>query len=127
MTTSPNRLPRVNSLPESRLFCVGPAAAQKATRNLILIEDFALMNSLLKHARSAVGIYSDLELATMISSKRLVDFKQALALRNVLSMDGPATYGWILYQDQKNRDAVERLPNFEELFAGTVLQNRAVA
>ncbi|MEM9590489.1 MAG: glutamate synthase-related protein [Pseudomonadota bacterium] len=106
---------------------IDSAEAQKAARNLILTEDFALMNGLLRHARSAVSAYSDPELAAMISSKRLVDFKQALALRNVLSIDGLGTYGWIEFQDRKNREAVEKLPSFEELFAGQVLQDRAVA
>ena len=96
-------------------------------RNLILTEDFALMNALLRHAREAVSDYSDQELAVMVSDKRLMDFKQALSLRNILSMDSPGTYGWILHQDRKNRDAIGTIPSFEELFAGRSLPERTTA
>ena len=89
----------------------------KTTRNLILTEDFALMNGLLRHAREAISGYSAAELAAMIAGKRLTDFKEALSLRNILSMDSPATYGWILHQQQKNKTALGRIPSFEELFA----------
>ena len=101
--------------------------ADKAVRNLIVTEDFALMNALLRHAREAVGNYSDQELAVMVSDKRLTDFKQALSLRNILSMDSPGTYGWILHQDRKNADAIGTIPNFEELFAGRSLPERTAA
>jgi glutamate synthase (NADPH/NADH) large chain len=40
-----------------------------------------------------------------------------LSQRNVLSMDSPGTYGWILYQNTKNIEKIGRLPSFEELFA----------
>ena len=32
-------------------------------------------------------------------------------------MDAPATYGWLLYQDARNRDLLGGLPSFDELFA----------
>ncbi|MGD1888716.1 MAG: glutamate synthase-related protein [Cohaesibacteraceae bacterium] len=101
--------------------------AQKATRNLVLTEDFALMNGLLRHARDAVGEYSDHDLAVMISNKRLIDFKEALSLRNILSMDSPGTYGWILHQDRKNEEAMGTIPSFEQLFAGTSLPEQTAA
>ena len=101
--------------------------AQKATRNLVLTEDFAVMSGLLRHAKSAVGEYSDQDLAVMISNKRLVDFKQALSLRNILSMDSPGTYGWIMHQDRKNRDAIGTIPSFEQLFAGKSLLEQTAA
>ena len=98
-------------------------AVIKATRNLILTEDFALMSQLLRHARSAIDTYSDAELAVMVSSKRLTDFKRALSLRNVLSMDSPGTYGWILYQTQKNTQAIGRIPSYDELFAKNAMND----
>ncbi|MEM6711373.1 MAG: glutamate synthase-related protein [Pseudomonadota bacterium] len=101
--------------------------ALKATRNLILTEDFALMSGLLSHAKEAVDEYSDEELAVMISNKRIMDFKQALSLRNILSMDSPGTYGWIMHQDRKNMDAIGAIPSFEELFAGKSLPERTAA
>ncbi|MEM6383806.1 MAG: glutamate synthase-related protein [Pseudomonadota bacterium] len=99
----------------------------KATRNLVLTEDFAVMNGLVKHARAAVDVYGDEELAVMISNKRLLDFKEALKLRNILSMDSPGTYGWILHQDRKNVDAMGEIPSFEELFAGKSLPEQSAA
>jgi glutamate synthase (NADPH/NADH) large chain len=36
-------------------------------------------------------------------------------------MDSLATYGWILHQDRKNRDALGAIPSFEELFAFNAL------
>ena len=95
----------------------------KATRNLILTEDYALMSGLLRHAREAVSGYSAPDLAAMIAGKRLTDFKEALSLRNILSMDSPATYGWILYQQRKNKLALGRIPSFEELFAHNAMND----
>ena len=89
----------------------------KTTRNLILTEDYALMNLLLRHSRQAIANYNDVELAAMIANKRLNDFTTALTLRNVLSMDSPATYGWIIHQQHKNHLALGHVPNFEEMFA----------
>ncbi|MEM9657491.1 MAG: glutamate synthase-related protein, partial [Planctomycetota bacterium] len=93
----------------------------KATRNLILTEDFQLMSALSKHARLAVEEYNDGELATFISNKRISDFKRALSLRPTVSMDSPGTYAWILFQDRKNRDALGEIPSFDELFARNAL------
>ncbi|WP_153769977.1 glutamate synthase-related protein [Labrenzia sp. CE80] len=92
-------------------------AVEKAARNLLLTEDFSLQKKLQTYARNAVFEYGDTELAVLIADKRLRDYKTALARRNVLSMDSPGTYGWILHQNAKNRDKVGRLPSFEELFA----------
>ncbi|NRB03501.1 MAG: glutamate synthase large subunit, partial [Rhodobacteraceae bacterium] len=96
-------------------------AIDKAVRNLVLTEDFGLMNGLAKHARAAVAGYDDAELAVLVSNKRLSDFKRALSLRNILSMDSPGTYAWILHQDRKNRDALGTVPSFDELFAQEAL------
>ncbi|MBT6028285.1 MAG: glutamate synthase large subunit [Porticoccaceae bacterium] len=109
------RLPNVTSIEHPD--------AIKATRNLILTEDFSLMNGLLRHAREAISAYSAPELAAMIAGKRLNDFKETLRLRNILSMDSPATYGWILYQQQKNKIALGHVPSFEELFAHNALND----
>ncbi|MEL6436600.1 MAG: glutamate synthase-related protein, partial [Pseudomonadota bacterium] len=99
----------------------------KAARNLVLTEDFYLMNQLLKHARTAVAEYGEKELAVMVSAKRLADFKQALSLRNILSMDSPGTYGWIMHQDAKNIEAIGRIPSFEELFSKHAMTELAPA
>ncbi|MFB7875732.1 glutamate synthase-related protein [Nocardia sp. NPDC056064] len=100
----------------------GPAkvddpAVGKAVRNLILTEDFFLIQKLQKYAREAIDGFSDDDLAVLVADKRLGDYKQALSRRNVRSMDSPGTYGWILFQTAKNIDKIGRLPSFEELFA----------
>ncbi|WP_151719453.1 glutamate synthase-related protein [Gemmobacter serpentinus] len=92
-------------------------AARKAARNLILTEDYGLMTRLAKHARQAVADHSDAELAALVADKRLSDYKEALSLRNILSMDSPGTYGWILDQSRKNRRILGKIPSFEALFA----------
>ncbi|MEM6971227.1 MAG: glutamate synthase-related protein [Pseudomonadota bacterium] len=96
-------------------------AQDKMARNLVLTEDFSLMAALAKHARTAIGGYDDAELATLVADKRLKDFKRALSLRNILSMDSPGTYAWIIHQDAKNRDALGVVPSFDELFAQNAL------
>lgn len=113
----------LNRLPNAR----GPSdpAVEKAVRNLLLTEDFALMQRLLKYAREALAGYSDEQLAVMIAAKRLDDYRQALARRNILSMDSPGTYGWIIQQNAKNLEKIGRLPGFEELFAAHALPDLA--
>ncbi len=93
------------------------ASRDKAARNLILTEDFALMAALAKHARKAVDEYDDAGLATLVANKRLNDFKRALSLRNILNMDSPGTYAWILHQNAKNRAALGEIPSFDALLA----------
>ncbi|SNR80116.1 glutamate synthase (NADPH/NADH) large chain [Methylobacillus rhizosphaerae] len=96
---------------------VADPAVQKAVRNLLLTEDFLLMQKLQRYAREAIEGYSDLELAVLIADKRLRDYKSALDLRNILSMDSPGTYGWIIHQSAKNVAQIGELPSLEGLFA----------
>ncbi|WP_373236488.1 glutamate synthase-related protein [Cohaesibacter celericrescens] len=88
-------------------------------RKLILTEDFGLMTKLSAIAREALSGYSDMEIAVMVSDKRMRDYKTALSNRNVRLMDSIGTYGWILLQDRLNRAAMGTLPDFEALFAST--------
>ncbi|MEM9784366.1 MAG: glutamate synthase-related protein, partial [Pseudomonadota bacterium] len=96
-------------------------ARDKIARNLIMTEDFALMTALAKHARTAIDGYDQRELSVLVADKRLKDFKRALSLRNILSMDSPGTYAWIIHQDAKNRTAIGSVPSFDELFAQNAL------
>jgi glutamate synthase (NADPH/NADH) large chain len=109
-------LEQAQMLARKRAKAADRMARDKAARNLILTEDFGLMAGLAKHGKAAIDGYSDGELATLVASKRLNDFKQALSLRNILSMDSPGTYGWILHQNMKNRAALGGVPNFDALF-----------
>ncbi|MCU5773445.1 glutamate synthase-related protein [Erwiniaceae bacterium BAC15a-03b] len=106
---------------------VEDAAMEKAVRNLLMTEDFALISKLQRHARAAIENYSDEELSCLIAAKRMSDYKAALTQRNIRSMDSLATYGWIIYQDARNRQVLGRLPDFEELFARAALPELAAA
>ncbi|OJU06965.1 MAG: hypothetical protein BGN83_21465 [Rhizobium sp. 63-7] len=107
----------------------GPSdpAVEKAVRNLLLTEDFALMQKIARYAREAVADHDEEALAVMIAAKRLDDYRQALAGRNTLSMDSPGTYGWIIHQTNRNIERIGRLPSFEELFAKRALAGLAPA
>ncbi|MDJ0022623.1 glutamate synthase-related protein [Pantoea eucrina] len=102
-------------------------AVEKAVRNLLMTEDFALVSKLQRHARAAIESYSDDELASLIAAKRMADYKAALTQRNIRSMDSLATYGWIIYQDARHREVLGHLPDFEELFARAALPEIAAA
>ncbi|PWE53578.1 glutamate synthase large subunit [Metarhizobium album] len=107
----------------------GPSdpVVEKAVRNLLLTEDFALMQKIARYAREAVADHDEEALAVMIAAKRLDDYRQALAGRNTLSMDSPGTYGWIIHQTNRNIERIGRLPSFEELFARRALAGLAPA
>ena len=106
---------------------VDDAAVEKAVRNLLMTEDFALIAKLQRHARAAIENYNDEELSCLIAAKRMADYKAALTQRNIRSMDSLATYGWIIYQDGSNRQVLGKLPDFEELFARAALPELAAA
>lgn len=102
-------------------------SAEKAVRNLLMTEDFALISQLQRHARAAIDNYSDQQLSYLIAAKRMSDYKAALTRRTIRSMDSPATYGWIMYQDARNRQVLGRLPDYEELFARAAMPDLAAA
>ncbi|MGV9824589.1 glutamate synthase-related protein [Gordonia sp. NPDC003429] len=89
----------------------------RAAKNLILTEDADLIARVARFVRDILDGYDHDQIAALISAKRVDDYKQALTRRNVLSVDAPATYGWILHRDRHNRDALGALPDFDELFA----------
>tara|TARA_E500000178_G_scaffold167158_2_gene166597 strand:- start:14168 stop:19621 length:5454 start_codon:yes stop_codon:yes gene_type:complete len=102
------------------------AEINSEVKNLVLTENFFLMNELLKHSKRAISHYNDKELSIMVANKRLSDFKKALTMRSVLSMDGLSTYGWIIYQDMRNSKAMKKVPNYEELFYNQILPDLVV-
>ena len=65
----------------------------------------------------AISHYKDTELAVLVANKRVNDFKRSLRLRVTSDMDSLATQAWIEHQDLRNEGALEKIPNFEELFA----------
>ncbi|MBG09557.1 MAG: glutamate synthase large subunit [Gammaproteobacteria bacterium] len=100
------------------------ADIEKKTKNLVLTEDYDLMNGLSKHAKAALTDYDDNQIASLVADKRLNDFKMSLLLRSVRSMDSPTTYGWIMFQNRKNRETLGIIPSFEELFAKSAVPER---
>ncbi|WP_424463821.1 glutamate synthase-related protein [Pseudoclavibacter helvolus] len=78
-----------------------------AVRKLILTEDFFVMQRVNKYLRGELERFEDAQLAALIAAKRLEDYKDALRLRNVRSIDAPGTTGWIMYQNAKNRRLLE--------------------
>ncbi|MEM9584061.1 MAG: glutamate synthase-related protein [Pseudomonadota bacterium] len=116
-------LEQAQAIAAKRVKTTDQFARDKAARNLILTEDFGLMAALSKHAKIAVDGYDDAGLATLVANKRLDDFKKALSLRNILSMDSPGTYAWILHQGAKNRSALGEVPSFDALFAENAIQD----
>ncbi|WP_312809014.1 glutamate synthase-related protein [Corynebacterium variabile] len=73
-----------------------------AARKLILTEDFFVMQKVVRYLRDSMDSLDDAQLAVLIATKRLGDYKASLERRNVRGIDAPATYGWILHQDLKN-------------------------
>ena len=96
------------------------------TRNLIFTEDFRLMTKILRHARNAIDGYNDSELAAMIATKRINDFKAALSLRNILSMDGLGTSGWIMHQQYKNGLKLGEIESFDKLLTQQLVSESAL-
>lgn len=76
-------------------------------RRLILTEDFFVMQKVVRYLREAMDALDDAQLAVLIATKRLHDYKESLERRNVRGIDAPATYGWIMHQDLKNSARID--------------------
>ena len=85
-----------------------------AARKLVLTEDFAVRQKLVRYVRGRLERFVDAELAAQIATKRLGDYQQSLERRNVRGMDAPGTYGWILHQQRANAGRLDR-SQFDEL------------
>lgn len=80
----------------------GDPRIDDATRKLILTEDFFVMQKVVRYLRDSMDSLDDEQLAVLIATKRLGDYKASLERRNVRGTVSPATYGWIMHQDLKN-------------------------
>ena len=89
---------------------VGPddPRIEETVRNLILTEDFFVMQKVVRYLRDALDAFPDEQLAALIAVKRLDDYKESLSRRNVRGIDAPATYGWIMFQDAKNAGLIDQ-------------------
>lgn len=79
-----------------------------------------LHEALVKHTREAYSNYSDEQLACLLASKRLNDYKTALINRDVQSIYSIGSTAWIIEQDKLNNAALAGIPSIEEYLAGLV-------
>jgi len=93
---------------------------EQAARKLILERPRKLQEALVKTTREAYSNYSDDELACLLASKRLNDYKIALINRGVQSIHSIGSTAWIIEQEKINRQALAGIPSIEKYLAGLV-------
>ncbi|NOQ35477.1 MAG: glutamate synthase large subunit, partial [Methylococcaceae bacterium] len=76
-----------------------------------------LQDALVKNTREAYSNYSDEQLASLLASKRLNDYKTALTNRDVQSINSIGSTAWIIEQDNINKQALVGLTSVEEYLA----------
>ena len=104
-------------LPEARS---SQSQIEQAARKLIMERPRKLQEMLVKSTREAYSNYSDDQLACLLASKRLNDYKTALINRSVQSIYSIGSTAWIIEQDKINRQALTGIPCIEEYLAGLV-------
>ncbi|MGR9043855.1 MAG: glutamate synthase-related protein [Gammaproteobacteria bacterium] len=97
-----------------------PELIEKTARKLIEHRPRKIQDALVKHTREAYSNYSDEQLTWLLASKRLNDYKTALAQRDVQSIYSIGSTAWIIEQDKINRKALAGIPSIEEYLAGLV-------
>ncbi|MCD2452452.1 hypothetical protein GO003_018875 [Methylicorpusculum oleiharenae] len=93
---------------------------EKSARKLIEKRPRKIQDALVKQTREAYSNYSDNQLSWLLASKRLNDYKTALANRDVQSIYSLGSTAWIIEQDKINRDALAGIPRIEEYLAALV-------
>ncbi|MDO8846268.1 glutamate synthase-related protein [Methylicorpusculum sp.] len=96
------------------------ALIEKSARKLIEQRPRKIQDALVKQTREAYSNYSDNQLSWLLASKRLNDYKTALANRDVQSIYSLGSTAWIIEQDKINRDALAGIPRIEEYLAALV-------
>jgi len=91
---------------------------EQAARKLIIERPRKLQEALVKSTREAYSNYSDDQLACLMASKRLNDYKTALINRSVQSIYSIGSSAWIIEQDNINKQALTGIPCIEEYLAG---------
>jgi glutamate synthase (NADPH/NADH) large chain len=91
---------------------------ERAARKLIIERPRKLQEALVKSTREAYSNYSDDNLAVLLASKRLNDYKTALIKRSVQSIYSIGSTAWIMDQDKINKQALVGIPCIEEYLAG---------
>jgi glutamate synthase (NADPH/NADH) large chain len=91
-----------------------------AARKLILERPRKLQEALVKNTREAYSYYTDEQLACLLASKRINDYKTALINRSVQSIYSMGSTVWIIDQDRKNHLALAGIPCVEAHLAEIV-------
>ncbi len=91
---------------------------ESGARKLIMKRPRKLQEALVKSTREAYSNYSDDNLAVLLASKRLNDYKTALINRSVQSIYSIGSTAWIMDQDKINKQALVGIPSIEEYLAG---------
>ncbi|MFI3218686.1 MAG: hypothetical protein QX189_06140, partial [Methylococcales bacterium] len=87
---------------------------------LILERPRKLQEALVKNTREAYSHYTDEQLACLLASKRINDYKSALINRAVQSIYSFGSTVWIIEQDRHNRQALVGIPCVEQHLANIV-------
>ncbi len=104
-------------LPEAQR---SPVAIEQAAHKLITERPRKLQEALVKLTREAYSYYSDEQLAWLLASKRLNDYKTALITRSVQSIHSIGSTAWIIGQEAANKHALAGIPSINEYLAGLV-------
>ncbi len=91
-----------------------------AAHKIITERPRKLQEALVKTTREAYSNYADEQLAWLLASKRLNDYKTALINRSVQSIYSIGSTHWIIEQDNINKQALAGIPAVEEYLAGLV-------
>ncbi len=95
-------------------------AIEQAAHKLITERPRKLQEALVKLTREAYSHYNDEQLAWLLASKRLNDYKTALINRSVQSIHSIGSTAWIMGQDAANKHALAGIPSINEYLAGLV-------
>lgn len=94
----------------------------EVARHLIESEDRKLLEQLFKDVKEALANYSDEALASLLADKRVRDYKESLAMREVWDMRAWGTGVWIMVRDRDNLKELASYPSLEEALAGQYTQ-----
>jgi len=93
---------------------------EQAAQKLIVERPRKLQEALVKNTREAYSNYTDDQLACLLASKRLNDYKTALINRDVQSIYSIGSTAWIIEQDKLNNAALVGIPSIEAYLASLV-------
>jgi len=93
---------------------------EQAAQKLIVERPRKLQEALVKNTREAYSNYTDDQLACLLASKRLNDYKTALINRDVQSIYSIGSTAWIIEQDKLNSAALVGIPSIEAYLASLV-------